>query len=154
MEISYFNQTNDPIWDQFLTDFEHISKCAFSLLNISDEIEFSVVIIDEVEMRQLNHKYRNIDSTTDVITFALHDEMTDDESQFEEIKQNLGDIFINAKAVISQAKEYEHSSKREICFLFTHGLLHLLGYDHLSSDDEKIMFALQDEILEGYVPRT
>ena len=61
--------------------------------------------------------------------------------------RELGDIIINLDRVISQAKEYGHSEKREICFLFTHGLLHLLGYDHMDKDDEKEMFALQEKIL-------
>ena len=153
MEIAYFNQTSDKTWDQFLVDFEHISSCAFALLNLGDEAEFSVVITKNHEMRELNSRYRNIDASTDVITFALQDELTVDEKQFDEIAQNLGDIFINETAVVNQAEEYGHSIRREICFLFTHGLLHLLGYDHLSLEDEKTMFSLQDEILEGYVSR-
>ena len=153
MEIAYFNHTSDNNWDQFLVDFEHISSCAFALLNLAEAAEFSVVITKNNEMRELNLRYRNIDASTDVITFALHDELTADEKQFEEITQNLGDIFINEVAVVKQAKEYGHSIRREICFLFTHGLLHLLGYDHLSQEDERTMFALQDEILEGYISR-
>lgn len=65
----------------------------------------------------------------------------------------LGDIFINVQAVVDQAAEYGHSLRREVCFLFTHGLLHLLGYDHMEKDDEKIMFALQDVILDAIVPK-
>ena len=65
----------------------------------------------------------------------------------------LGDIFINVEAVVSQAKQYQHSEKREIGFHFLHGLLHLLGYDHQDLKQEKAMFALQDKILEGIVKR-
>ena len=60
----------------------------------------------------------------------------------------IGDIFINVNAIIRQAVEYQHTYRREVCFLFTHGVLHLMGYDHMCEDDEKVMFALQDEILE------
>ena len=61
--------------------------------------------------------------------------------------REIGDIIINIDRVRSQSKEYNHSEKREICFLFTHGLLHLLGYDHMSKEQEKEMFSLQDLVL-------
>ena len=61
----------------------------------------------------------------------------------------LGDIYISLDKASEQAKEYGHSMKRELCFLFVHGLLHLLGYDHMKKEDEEIMFPLQDKILEG-----
>ena len=61
----------------------------------------------------------------------------------------LGDILISYETMLRQADDYGHSIEREMCFLFTHGLLHLLGYDHMEKDDEKEMFALQNEILEG-----
>jgi probable rRNA maturation factor len=67
---------------------------------------------------------------------------------------DLGDIFINIDYARRQAKEYGHSEKREICFLFTHGLLHCLGYDHMTEKDEKEMFGLQDRILDPIVSRT
>ena len=64
--------------------------------------------------------------------------------------RNLGDIYISLDKAKSQAKEYNHSLKRELCFLLTHGFLHLLGYDHMNKDDEEIMFNLQEEILNSY----
>ena len=65
----------------------------------------------------------------------------------------LGDIFINIEAIVKQASEYGHSMRREVCFLFTHGLLHLLGYDHMEQEEERVMFALQDDILYDIVPK-
>ena len=65
----------------------------------------------------------------------------------------LGDIFINVEAIRNQAKEYGHSIRREACFLFCHGLLHLMGYDHMTSEEEKEMFSLQDVILDEVVRR-
>ena len=62
--------------------------------------------------------------------------------------RELGDIFISVDHAKSQAEEYGHSLRREMCFLFTHGLLHLLGYDHMKEEDEKVMFTLQKEILK------
>ena len=81
---------------------------------------------------------------SDVISFALLD--SGDNKEYDGYIE-LGDIFINRNRVLSQAKEYGHSTKREFVFLFIHGLLHLLGYDHMKPKDEKIMFALQKKII-------
>ena len=153
MEIVYVNKTENSSWDSFYADFENISGIASTKLSINDESELSVILVDDKTIQDINRDYRSIDAVTDVITFALQDELTEIETQFKEIEMSLGDIFICVDAVERQAKEYGHSLKREICFLFTHGLLHLLGYNHMNEEDEKSMFALQDEILEGFVPR-
>ena len=103
---------------------------------------FSIIFIDDDEMRDMNNKYRGIDNTTDVLSFALNDN-----KRINSPINTLGDIFISIPKMISQALEYGHSEKRELSFLTVHGLLHLLGYDHMNKDDEKIMFGLQNEIL-------
>ena len=93
--------------------------------------------------------YRGIDRPTDVITFAaMEGEVFGMEEEIE-----LGDIFINVDAVVDQAKEYGHSQRREIGFLFVHGLLHCFGYDHMTEEDEKEMTALQKQILDPIVSR-
>lgn len=103
----------------------------------------SVIFIDDEEMHEMNKNYRGIDRTTDVLSFALED----NDIYVPKIRQ-LGDIFISIPKMREQAKEYEHSEKRELSFLVCHGLLHLLGYDHTKSKkDEEEQFALQDEIL-------
>ena len=107
-----------------------------------DNIEFNVIIVDNEYIHKLNKEYRGIDRPTDVITFALEDN--------EEIKEDyriLGDIYISLDKAKEQAIEYGHSLKREICFLAVHGFLHLLGYDHMEKEDEKIMFSKQEVIL-------
>lgn len=94
-------------------------------------------------MHKYNLEYRDIDRTTDVLSFALEDNQT----YKTEIRQ-LGDIFISIPKMQAQAKEYGHSEKRELSFLVVHGVLHLLGYDHTrSKEEEKLQFGLQDEIL-------
>lgn len=103
---------------------------------------FSITLIDDEKMHEMNLKYRGIDRTTDVLSFALNDGET-----LEEEINLLGDIFISIPKMISQAKEYGHSEKRELSFLSIHGLLHLLGYDHQNREDEEIMFGLQEEVL-------
>ncbi len=111
-----------------------------------EKCEFNIIIIDNERIHEINREYRNIDRETDVISFAMEDEMDVEYTDF----RLLGDIYISIDRVISQAKEYGHSELREICFLATHGMLHLLGYDHMEPDDEKVMFGLQNELLDGY----
>ena len=103
---------------------------------------FSIILIDNEEIRRINKEYRNIDKVTDVISFALNDN-----KRIETPINVLGDIFISIPKMIEQSKEYDHSEKRELSFLVVHGLLHLLGYDHMEKDDEEVMFGLQKEIL-------
>ncbi len=107
---------------------------------------FNVIIIDNEEIHKLNKKYRGIDRATDVITFALEDQK---DGPTLDVRM-LGDIYISYDKVISQALEYGHSKTREICFLAVHGLLHLLGYDHMKKEEEEIMFGIQKELLNNY----
>lgn len=103
----------------------------------------SIVFVGEEEIQDLNREYRKRDAVTDVISFAFED----NGNQLPQNIRILGDIYICIPKMIQQAKEYGHSEKRELSFLAVHGLLHLLSYDHMTEEDEKVMFALQDEIL-------
>ena len=94
-------------------------------------------------MHKMNKEYRGIDRTTDVLSFALNDN-----KRIETEINVLGDIFISIPKMMEQASDYGHSEKRELSFLVVHGMLHLLGYDHMEKDDEEVMFSLQKEILE------
>lgn len=109
-------------------------------------IMFNVIIINDEEIHKLNKNYRGINRATDVITFALEDAKDNISLSI----RMLGDIYISYDKVTEQAKEYGHDNKREICFLAVHGLLHLLGYDHMEKCDEEKMFKLQKELLEEY----
>ena len=109
-----------------------------------DNVNFNVIIVNNDYIHELNKNYRGIDRETDVISFALEDDKT-----FNPEGRVLGDIYISLDKAKSQAEEYGHSLKRELCFLAVHGMLHLLGYDHMKKDEEEIMFNLQDEILES-----
>ena len=110
-------------------------------LNVKNSI-FDIIFIDDDEMQRMNKEYRGIDRTTDVLSFALNDN-----KHIDSVINSLGDIFISIPKMKSQAIEYDHSEKRELSFLTLHGILHLLGYDHMEKEDEKIMFGLQKEIL-------
>ena len=111
-----------------------------------DEAIFNIIMTDDEEIQKLNSKYRGIDKKTDVITFALED---GDDFKNPCIRV-LGDIYISVPTAYEQAQSYGHSRIREICFLATHGILHLLGYDHIEENDEKVMFSLQEELLTSY----
>jgi len=104
---------------------------------------FSIVFVDNDYIQYLNKNYRNIDRVTDVISFAFEDN--------EKIVYNnmrfLGEIYICIPKMIEQSIEYGHSEERELAFLTVHGLLHLLGYDHQTKEDEIKMFGLQEVIL-------
>lgn len=106
---------------------------------------FSIVFLNDEEIHNMNREYRGVDRITDVISFAFED---NENLRYNDIRM-LGDIYVCIPQMKRQAKSYGHSEKRELSFLVIHGLLHLLGYDHMNPEDEKKMFALQELILDG-----
>lgn len=124
---------------------EEYVKYVTKKLDIESAI-FNIIMVDEKEIQELNKMYRGIDKKTDVITFALED---GDDFRNPELRV-LGDIYISIPVAYEQAEIYGHSRIREICFLATHGILHLLGYDHMDEIEEKEMFSLQEELLSSY----
>ena len=111
--------------------------------------ECNIIFVDNEKIHEINREYRHIDRVTDVISFALEDEMENEPSAQYDMRV-LGDIYISVDRAKEQALEYGHSFLREICFLAIHGMLHLLGYDHQTTEDEKIMFQKQEEVLAKY----
>ncbi len=106
---------------------------------------FSIVFLNDEEIHNMNREYRGVDRITDVISFAFED---NENLRYNDIRM-LGDIYVCIPQMKRQAESYGHSEKRELSFLVIHGLLHLLGYDHMNPKDEKKMFALQELILDG-----
>ena len=139
--IEVNNLTNEKLKE--IEELNDYGKYLLDYMKIN--ASFSVIIVDNKEIHKINKEYRGIDRPTDVISFAL------EEDEDYEIKERLlGDIYISIDKVYEQAKEYNHSVKRELFFLVTHGFLHLLGYDHMKKEDEEIMFPLQEKILDNY----
>lgn len=137
-------EINDNYGYQNYEYLDEVIKKVFEHEKVHNAI-CSIIFVDNEEIHQINKERRGVDRATDVISFALEDSPDD----FDEFRI-LGDIFISIPKMQEQAKEYGHSEKRELSFLVVHGLLHLLGYDHMKSKkDEEIMFSLQDEILEN-----
>lgn len=140
-EFEIFNQT-----DRDIPELETV-KSVLQHAVVKEKLEnviFNVIIVDNDYIHELNKNYRHIDRETDVITFALEDEK---DMVCPEGKRVLGDIYISIDKAISQAEEYGHSLLRELCFLAVHGFYHLLGYDHMTKEEEDVMFALQEEVL-------
>jgi len=129
------------------TFYKYQSVIEKNINPILGNIIFNLIIVNINSITEINKQYRNIDNPTDVISFALED---DDTMKSPSEIRILGDIYICIEKVHQQAKEYGHSFKRELSFLAIHGLLHLLGYDHMNEEDEKVMFNKQDDILDSF----
>ncbi len=142
--IEIYDLTRNKELDSYFKDIKKYYKKTLEVLKIEDDLDLSLIIVGKTKIRSINRNYRNKDAITDVISFANID--SDDYDYLCE-DVNLGDIFINVDRVKSQAKKYGHSIKREFVFLFIHGFLHLLGYDHMEKEDEELMFVLQDKII-------
>ena len=144
---------NNLIEDTTKDMLVELLKCAAKHENINTEItEMSLSFVSKEEIQEINRDYRGKDVPTDVISFALNDEIEDEvhiiglEDEF----NSIGDIIICVDIAREQAQEYNHSFNREIGFLAVHGFLHLLGYDHMNEEDEKEMFDIQEAILEEF----
>ena len=146
MEIDFLNQ-GPKAYDEYEDVFNDYYVKIFEELNLNGEYITDVTIVDNKKIHKINREFRNVDRPTDVISFAFLDDQKEKELKGGPI--NLGQIIISFEKAEEQAKEYGHSLQREMVFLFVHGMLHLLGYDHMKEEDERIMFALQDKILGG-----
>lgn len=125
---------------RYKNDLLNVANAVYQQLNLEGDIFFDCSFVDENTIQEINREYRHKDRVTDVISFALWEN---------DIKTPLlGELYICFEKIGQQATEYMHSFRRELCFLFLHGLLHLLGYDHMQPEEEKIMFGLQNQILD------
>ena len=134
MKINFYNETEESVFK-----YERLIKSIFKPMG--SKKFFNVIFVSMDEIHRINKEYRNIDRPTDVISFAQIDDK--EEARGKE----MGDIFICLDKAREQAKEYGHSIVREVAFLSVHGYLHLSGYDHQTKEEENVMFAKQDEIL-------
>ena len=119
------------------------------LHDLDDMTEVDITIVDDEEIHQLNRDYRNVDRPTDVLSFALDEDDEDEPELLEGQLHLLGDIIISAETATRQAEEFGHGLEREIVYLAVHGLLHLLGSDHMVEEDKVIMRAKEEEALRA-----
>lgn len=145
MDVLFENTTDKNVNKDIITS---VIAESLNYENIPHNCEVSVTIVDNDEIHSLNLKHRGIDRPTDVLSFPLidfeYENIPDDGS-----KIYLGDIVISIDKAEEQAKEYGHSIERELGFLTAHSMLHLLGYDHMTEEEEKVMFKKQEDILSN-----
>ncbi len=145
----YFSDEQDKVKLDFDVE-ELIKSCTEQALieeEISDDAEISVTFVDNEGIRELNKMHRDIDRETDVLSFpAFLDEGFEVDPENDAVV--LGDIVISLEKALRQSEEYGHSMKRETAFLIAHSLFHLLGYDHMTEDEEKEMFEKQEKVLQ------
>ena len=146
MELD-FNSFEESL-NNYQEAYESLLTKALKHLSLDFDPYISVTIVDNDYIHEINRTYRHKDAPTDVISFAFLDDNPNRDQLFHSGQMVvLGEIYISFEKAKEQALAYGHSLDRELKFLFVHGLLHLLGYDHMNEKDEKVMFRLQDEIL-------
>jgi probable rRNA maturation factor len=150
MIIDSLDETNELSSEQMI-EIERLVKFAAEKEKIEEQSEVSISYVSNERIQEINREYRDKDVPTDVISFAL-EELGEGEVELlgDEIPRILGDIIISIPKAKEQAEEYGHSFMRELGFLAVHGFLHLLGYDHMTKEDEVEMFSRQKEILNDY----
>ena len=122
---------------------DYVKKALESEFESDRPVYLSLLFTGNDEIQVINREYRDKDQPTDVISFAYHETEDFDIGPYD----TLGDIVISLERVVEQAKEYNHSDKRELFYVLTHGILHLLGYDHIEEEDRKEMRIREEEIL-------
>jgi len=147
MMLVFENEMNEE-FDKYEEIYQKLMEKTFKKLNIKKDYEVDVNLIDNERIHEINREYRHVDRPTDVISFAFLDHVDGEVTIKGDIPTLLGEIFISVDKAKEQANAYGHSLLREMSFLFVHGLLHLLGYDHMTKEEETVMFSLQEEILK------
>ncbi|MFY4774886.1 rRNA maturation RNase YbeY [Metabacillus sp. RGM 3146] len=150
MNIDFLDETKELDAEQ-LDMLEGLLNHAAKEEDVALDSELAVTFVTNERIQEINREYRDKDQPTDVISFALEEE---GEGEIEiigaDMPRMLGDIIISVPRAKEQAEDYNHSFSRELGFLAVHGFLHLLGYDHMTEQDEAIMFSKQKDILDSY----
>lgn len=152
LSIEILHEDIEPVSPSLLELLEQCLQAAAQREDVSGEVV--VTLVSNERIHQLNREYRGVDRPTDVLSFAMNEAGEGEmdiyvvEEEIDEFPNMLGDIVISLPKAQEQANEYGHSLERELGFLAVHGFLHLLGYDHGTEEEEKEMFARQEEILQ------
>lgn len=148
---------NTKIDEKIMQNLTKVYDAVVDFAHFPKKIKVNLSFVDEKTIRKLNKDTRNIDKVTDVLTYPYIELKPKEKLKLSNYKLDIdpddnrlliGDIYICTKRAKEQSVEYGHSLNREICFLFCHGMLHILGYDHIKKEDEEVMTRLQSEILD------
>lgn len=151
METMIIDQQNKVSYNEELQNvITSVASAAAKLHNLPEKSELSLLLVDDSYIQELNSIYRGQNSVTDVLSFAMN-ELSEDEPDFDFSNDLnvLGDIVISLEKAQSQSEEYGHSLSRELGFLVAHGMLHLMGFDHETEVEEKVMRELEEKILQS-----
>lgn len=141
------NQEKVSIPEALEADLTKAMNVVAELEALSPQTEVDITLVDDAAIHELNRTYRGIDRPTDVLSFALDEGEEEPEVDDDEIEHLLGDVIISAPTAVSQGEEYGHGLEREMTYLAVHGMLHLLGYDHMEEKDKLIMRKREEEVL-------
>lgn len=150
INLLFDNNTDFNFKDEYLSLSEKVMNEVLKLEGVKSKAEISFSLVNNSEIRQINNQFRSIDRETDVLSFPLIDFTSEGLPDFSCTNEViLGDIILSIDKTTSQAEEYGHSFERELGFLIAHSMLHLLGYDHMDEESEKIMISKQEEVLNN-----
>ena len=141
------NQEKVSIPEALEADLTKAMNVVAELEALSPQTEVDITLVDDAAIHELNRTYRGIDRPTDVLSFALDEGEEEPEVDDDEIEHLLGDVIISAPTAVRQGEEYGHGLEREMTYLAVHGMLHLLGYDHMEEKDKLIMRKREEEVL-------
>lgn len=151
METMIINQQNKVNYTKELQQvINNVTKTVAKLGRLSKNTEVSILIVDNSYIQELNFIYRGLNQPTDVLSFAMN-ELVDEEPDFDFGGETnvLGDIIVSLEQAVAQSQEYNHSLERELGYLVAHGMLHLLGYDHETSEEQVAMRDLEEKIMQA-----
>ncbi|WP_145023569.1 rRNA maturation RNase YbeY [Paenibacillus sp. Y412MC10] len=156
LHLAWNNEQNEhPVSDELIATLEVILQKAGEAEGVEDG-EVALTFVDDKQIHELNLEYRGIDRPTDVLSFAMNESLDEElgivyeleeDEELHDMPEVLGDIIISLDRAKAQSEEYGHSVEREIGFLFVHGFLHLLGYDHQDAESEAEMMGKQEAVL-------
>ena len=148
VEIPYNEVESEANEEEIITK---VTKTVLELEGIKHDLDIYITLTNNEEIHKINKEYREVDRPTDVLSFPMfeRDEISKlREEKVDDVEEILGDIIISIPKVKEQAEEYGHSYERELAYLTTHGMLHLLGYDHMIDEEKTIMREHEEKVLE------
>ena len=145
VEIEFLEIEKNNEYIKLITDV--LNRC-YQTETLPKNLYTNIILTTQEKIQEYNKTYRNIDKTTDVLSFPMFEKQEIEQVKKIETEEVLGDIIISIPQIILQAKEYEHSIQRELSYMVVHGFYHLIGYDHEKEEDKKQMRTKEEEILK------